>query len=194
LVDCCKLIDCGDYVQGVMWKWSLLSFLKNYDISCNEIYLYCGNILQKVEVIFPQSLCHYQHTFFFHLCVGRCMPVAEASELFTHAVFRLLVIHKSASLEFVLQGAKSMEVGGCWIGTVGSMRENISPYCCSCIPCAWTGVWSGVRSGVRHAGGGLVSSSCLAKPFSFIFLTMYLISAHIGLNWLWSFFPRIVPH
>lgn len=44
-----------------------------------------------------------------------------------------------------------------------------------------------------HAGGGLVSSSGSAVPFTFIVWT-YLISAHIGLNWLWRFFPRIISN
>ena len=37
---------------------------------------------------------------------------AEVSELFTHAVFQLDIIHKIASLEYILQGTKKLEVGG----------------------------------------------------------------------------------
>jgi len=37
----------------------------------------------------------------------------EVSELFTHAVFQLDIIHKIASLECVLQEAKKLEVGRC---------------------------------------------------------------------------------
>jgi hypothetical protein len=49
-------------------------FLGNYNFNYNEMYIYYGNILHEVEIIFPQSLLHYEHTF--HLCVRRCMPVA----------------------------------------------------------------------------------------------------------------------
>jgi hypothetical protein len=44
---------------------------------------------------------------------GRVKLFAEASELFTHAVFQFVVIRKTASSECILQGAKKMEVGGC---------------------------------------------------------------------------------
>jgi hypothetical protein len=36
--------------------------LRNYNYSFNEIYMYHGYILYKVETIFPQSLHHYQNT------------------------------------------------------------------------------------------------------------------------------------
>jgi len=38
---------------------------------------------------------------------------AEVYELFTHSVFQLDIIHKIASLEYVLQEAKMLEVEGC---------------------------------------------------------------------------------
>jgi hypothetical protein len=41
---------------------------------------------------------------------------AEASELFTQAVFQLVVVvvvRKTASSEFIFRDAKKMEVGGC---------------------------------------------------------------------------------
>jgi hypothetical protein len=38
---------------------------------------------------------------------------AEVSELFTHAVFQLDIIHKIASLEYILQETIKLEVGGC---------------------------------------------------------------------------------
>jgi len=41
-----------------------------------------------------------------------------------HAVFQFIIIHKTASLECILQGAKMMDVKGCQIGTVGKMRTN----------------------------------------------------------------------
>jgi len=46
------------------------------------------------------------------------------------------------SSECLLLGAKKVEGGGCKIGTVGRMRENSSPHCCSCVPCAQAGVLS----------------------------------------------------
>jgi hypothetical protein len=39
-----------------------------------------------------------------------CKTFAEVSELFTHAVFQLVITHKTASSECTLQGAKTMEV------------------------------------------------------------------------------------
>jgi hypothetical protein len=38
---------------------------------------------------------------------------AEASELFSHVVFQLVVIRKTASLECILEGAIKMAVGWC---------------------------------------------------------------------------------
>jgi hypothetical protein len=76
-----------------------------------------GTSFTKLRLIFPQSLLHYEHTF-FHLCVRHCMLVlftisAEVSKLFTHTVFQLNVVCKTESLECILQGAKKMEVEGC---------------------------------------------------------------------------------
>ena len=39
-------------------------FLRNYNYNYNEIYICHGYILYKVWIIFPQSLLHYQQTFF----------------------------------------------------------------------------------------------------------------------------------
>ena len=47
------------------------------------------------------------------LYTGRVKLFAEASNLFTHAVFQLVVVRKTASSECILQGSKKMEVGGC---------------------------------------------------------------------------------
>jgi hypothetical protein len=38
--------------------------------------------------------------------------LAETPEFFTHAVFQLVIVHKTASLECLLQRAKKMEVRG----------------------------------------------------------------------------------
>jgi hypothetical protein len=45
------------------------------------------------------------------LYAGRVKLITEASELFAHAVFRLVVFRKTASSKCILQGAKRMEVG-----------------------------------------------------------------------------------
>jgi hypothetical protein len=44
------------------------------------------------------------------LYAGRVKLFAEASELFTHAVFQFVVVRKTASLECILEGTKKMEV------------------------------------------------------------------------------------
>ena len=88
--------------------------------------MFHGYILYKID-IFPQSL-HYKLNFPTlpeKLNAGSVELFAEASELFTHAVFQLVVVLKMASSEYILQGAqKKMEVGGCKIGTEGRMREG----------------------------------------------------------------------
>jgi hypothetical protein len=48
----------------------------------------------------------------------------EVSELLTCAVFQLVIIHKMASLECILEGAKKAEVRGWYMGTVGRMRGS----------------------------------------------------------------------
>jgi hypothetical protein len=55
----------------------------------NEIYIYHGYILYKVEIIFPPSLLHF----------------------LKHVTFQL-IIHKTAYSEFVFQEPEKMEVGG----------------------------------------------------------------------------------
>jgi hypothetical protein len=52
---------------------------------------------------------------------------ADTSEIFTHAVFQLVVVvGKTASSECILQGATKTEVGGCEIGTVGKFEPDTS--------------------------------------------------------------------
>ena len=69
------------------------------------------------------------------LCAGRVKPSAEASGLYTHAVFQP-VVRKTASSECILQWAKEMRVRG-------RMKEKSPPYCCSFLSCRQTGVRSG---------------------------------------------------
>jgi len=68
------------------------------------------------QIIFPQSLFHYQHPFHRlpETLHDGCVNIfAEASVLFTRVAFYLFVFRKTASSESILQGAKEMEVGGC---------------------------------------------------------------------------------
>jgi hypothetical protein len=67
--------------------------------------------------LYFHSLCQLSAHFFSPLpemLYASCIKFfAEALELFMHAVFHLFVIHKTASLDFIFQGPKNMEVGGC---------------------------------------------------------------------------------
>jgi hypothetical protein len=45
-------------------------FLRKCNYSYNEIYIYRGYILHKVEIIFPQSLLHYEHSLHDTLYAG----------------------------------------------------------------------------------------------------------------------------
>jgi hypothetical protein len=75
------------------------------------------------------------------LYAGRVKLFAEASELFKHAVFELVVC-KTASSECVLRGPKSGTSEGAKTGTFGRMRENILPHFGNWYFCAQSGVLS----------------------------------------------------
>jgi hypothetical protein len=66
---------------------------RNYNY--NLIYIY-GYILYKVEIFFSQTPFS---THFFYLCMmlytDHVKLFAEVSELFTHTVFQLIVIHEN---------------------------------------------------------------------------------------------------
>jgi hypothetical protein len=67
-----------------------------------------GTSLIKMRLLFTRPL-HYQNSFpplRETLCADRVELFAEESELFTHAVFQLVVFRKTASSEHILQGAK----------------------------------------------------------------------------------------
>ena len=82
--------------------------------SFTKFRLFFHNIFFIINTLFP-TLHVKTH--------ARCVKVyAETSEMFTHAVFQLVVARKTASSECVLQGAKEMEEGGCQIGTEVRMR------------------------------------------------------------------------
>ena len=61
------------------------------------------------------------------LYAGRVEPSVETSGLYTHALLQLVVVRKTASSECIIHGAKNMEVGGCQIGNVETMRKNWGP-------------------------------------------------------------------
>jgi len=73
-----------------------------------------GIFFNKAEIIFPQSLFHYQNTFptFVWDIYGCVKLYIQVSELFMHTVFLLIVVYKTLFLEFILQGVKEMEFGG----------------------------------------------------------------------------------
>jgi hypothetical protein len=57
--------------------------------------MYYGYIVYKDDIIFSQSLLHYQHIFpplREMLYAGHVKLFAEASELFTQDVFQLVVV------------------------------------------------------------------------------------------------------
>jgi hypothetical protein len=67
-------------------------------------------------------LCSHKHCLTIHtfspplpetLYTGRLKLLAEASRLFSHVVFQLVVVGKTASSDCVLLGATKVEVGGC---------------------------------------------------------------------------------
>lgn len=93
-------------------------YLRN--CNCNEICIYHGYILYKVKIFFFHKISFLINKLFPHLretlYTGRVKLFAEASELFTQAVFQLVVVvvvRKTASSEFIFRDAKKMEVGGC---------------------------------------------------------------------------------
>jgi hypothetical protein len=73
---------------------------------------------------------------------GNIKLFAEASEIFTHAVLQLVIIHKTTSSERIFEGAKKVEVGGCKMGFIGRMREKR------------------VKSHVSESNYGTVEESC----------------------------------
>ena len=62
-------------------------------IHCNEICIYLGYVLYKVEIIFPQSPTLSKHflTFVWDAVFWLHKMVAEALGLFLHAVFHLVI-------------------------------------------------------------------------------------------------------
>ena len=91
-------------VCGFVNLWPTQNYYYNY----NEIYLYHGYIIYKIEIIFPHSLLHINTLFpplRETLYAGRVKFFAEESKLYKHAVFQL-VVRNTASSECILQTAK----------------------------------------------------------------------------------------
>jgi hypothetical protein len=57
-----EIIFEGTY-EGQYKSKASFFFLRNCSYDYNEIYLYHGYILYKVEIIFTQNIFHFQHTF-----------------------------------------------------------------------------------------------------------------------------------
>jgi hypothetical protein len=81
---------------------------------------------------FSKFRLYFQKVFFIintlslgTLCAGRVQLFAEAPELFTHDVFQLVVIRKTASSEYILKGAKNMEVGGWGVDSSSCLAETL---------------------------------------------------------------------
>lgn len=123
-------------------------FLNNYSYSCKKIYIYHEYMcFTELTLHFPKSSSLPPHFFPLLLAIVYASHVklfAEASELFTHAVFQLVIVCKMASLECILQGAKKMVVGGRLNQYCREDEGKQSAVLLNCLPCAQTGVWSGI--------------------------------------------------
>ena len=89
-------------------------FLRNYDDSYSEIYINHGYIFYKVEIFFLKLSFIINILFPLFFCetlyAGRLKLFAEVSKLFSHLVFHLVVVRKTASSEYIFQGAKELEI------------------------------------------------------------------------------------
>ena len=81
-------------------------FLRNYNYTPNEFYVYRLYILYKIGIIFPTNCPSILTQIFSSLretpCVVRVKFFAEASGRFTHAVLPLIVVGKTASSDCIL--------------------------------------------------------------------------------------------
>jgi hypothetical protein len=112
-------------------------FLRNYPCNNNVIYIYHGYILYKADIIFAQSLLHYQHTFYTYARYAVChSPI-------TVCCFSPPSFAKRRPPKYMLQGAKNVKVGWCFIRTVGrKMRQNSTERCWNWLPCERIGAHS----------------------------------------------------
>jgi hypothetical protein len=153
----------GSIVRGAVQK-QYFFFLRNCNYNYNELCLcplqswdFFYEVTFIINTLFPTS----RETLY----AGRLKPFAEASELFTHAVFQLIVFRKKA-----FPGVHPL--GGQKDGNVRVLNRDCRedewkqstpllqwpPLCAD---------WCAVRR--CHSEGGLDSSSCLAEPFEFVF-------------------------
>jgi len=168
----------------------LFFFYRNYNHNYNEIYIHHRYINLKVEIIFPHSIPHYQHTFttfawdtvcWSHktLCWSiRALPTCCVSAQCCLQK-SMLGVHPSGdktdvSLRVLNQDCREDE----WKQVTPLLQ--LPPLCAD-----WCAVWH------CHAGEGFDSSSCLVKPFKFVVWTT-LKSVNTALNWLWHLSP-IIP-
>ena len=82
-------------------------FLRTCNYTYNELYVYHRHILYKVQITF-HKVSSIINTFFSPLretlYAGTVKLYSEASQLFRKAVLQVIVVSKTASSEFILQG------------------------------------------------------------------------------------------
>ena len=73
--------------------------------SIKNLRLFFLKLCSIIKIVFP-PLCETLYAY--------CLKLfAEASKLSSHAVFMLVDVRKTASSEYIVQGAKEMGVRGC---------------------------------------------------------------------------------
>jgi len=81
-----------------------------------EIYIDLRTAFTKLRLFFFHKVFLIINTYpplCKKLFAGCVKAFAEASEHFTHAVFQLVIVDKTATSGRILQGAKKVQVGGC---------------------------------------------------------------------------------
>jgi hypothetical protein len=90
-------------------------FLRTCNYNYNEIYIYHGCILYKVEIIFPQSILHYQlFAYLRETLYAGCVKLFDKASRSLHA--RCISVRRrpqNGVLEVHPSGGQNMEVGGC---------------------------------------------------------------------------------
>lgn len=121
-----------------------MKFMYSMGTSLAELRLFFHKVSFIINTLFP-LLCE--------MLYAGCMKLfAEASELFTHAVFQP-VIHKKTSLECIHQWAKNMEVGGCWINYMkifySDVFDNVSSRILHCLMIAYQNIQNKVQNNTQ---------------------------------------------
>jgi hypothetical protein len=130
----------------------------------SHLHIYCAWVLHTLR-LFSHRVSSIINTSFLHLpetlCARRLNLSSEMSELFTHAMFKLVVFSKTASSDWKLLGSKKM---GRQKALNFDCRQDegeasTAPPLQLCPLCTdWCAVW------LFHVRG-LDSSSCLSEPF-----------------------------